>query len=439
MSTGPNEDEGRFDAIVCGGGVAGSTTAAALAAEGLKVLVCEAGLPTERRLAGELMHPPAAQVLEDLGLLSALEDAGGAPVYGFAVFQGADDPGLLLKYSEIEGGRPSSVAIEHATLTRTLLTAVGERPGVTVWDQAKVLEVVDQGGRTTATVRIDGEERKVSAPLLVCADGRASNLRKGAKIEVEKTEPFRMIGWRIPGGRLPHPGHGHVFTGGPSATLAYQISKDDVRIMFDLELDDDLDVSAHLEAIPRPFRDDVERAIETEPRRTAKVWSVSPRAFSRGRQAVVGDAGGCVHPLTATGIAFCTQDAMRLAREVGEDFRGGSGVPAALRRYARGRAAPMRARSLLGPAMVEALTCPSPEMRLLRHGLFRYWAKSPRGRSVSLGLLSTQEHRPAVMMREYANVCLHALSGVREGVVTPAEALPAMARLAKRNAEHLFR
>ena len=57
------------NAIVVGGGIAASTVAASLAREGLQVLLCEAGLPDERRLAGEWMHPPAAQDLEDLGLL----------------------------------------------------------------------------------------------------------------------------------------------------------------------------------------------------------------------------------------------------------------------------------------------------------------------------------------------------------------------------------
>ena len=46
-----------FDAVVVGGGVAGSTSAVSLAKKGLRVLLCEAGLPSNRRLAGELLHP----------------------------------------------------------------------------------------------------------------------------------------------------------------------------------------------------------------------------------------------------------------------------------------------------------------------------------------------------------------------------------------------
>jgi len=69
----------------------------------------------------------------------------------------------------------------------------------------------------------------------------------------------------------------------------------------------------------------------------------------------------------------------------------------------------MRTRATLGPALVEALSSHAPEMELLRRGLFRYWSKSSRGRGASLGLLSTQEARGWVMLREYAAVCMHAV------------------------------
>ena len=52
-----------YDAIIAGGGVAGSTAAASLARQGMKVLLCEAGLPNSKRLAGELIHAPGAENL----------------------------------------------------------------------------------------------------------------------------------------------------------------------------------------------------------------------------------------------------------------------------------------------------------------------------------------------------------------------------------------
>lgn len=427
-----------LDALVIGGGVAGSTAAAALQARGLSVLVCEAGLPSEKRLAGELMHPPAAEDLDRLGLLKPLISAGAAPVYGFVIFRGPEDKGTMLSYSEVRGGRSSSIAIEHAVLTRTLLDEVGQRPGVEVWDGARVTNVETRPGHPRVTVKMKGEEHVFEVPLVVSADGRASSSRDDAGIEIDRGDAFRMVGWLVPGGRLPHPGFGHVFSGGATTTLAYQISKDVVRVMFELGMDDAIDVREQLAQIPLPLRSDIVRAMKTQPRQTSKVWALSPRRVTAGRVAVVGDAGGCVHPLTATGIAFCTGDAHRLADAIGHDFDRGDGIPDALAGYERSRRGPMAARAIIGPALVEALASPDPAMRLLRHGLFRYWERSPRGRRTSIALLSTQEPRAHVMVREYAAVCAHALTGVGKEVA-PSEVLPAIAGLARRSGAEVTR
>lgn len=427
----------RVDAVVIGGGVAGSCTAAALAREGLEVLVCEAGLPSDRRLAGELMHPPAAEDLERLGLLDPLIAAGAAPVYGFAVIRGPGDPGTLLSYSEVIGARSSSIAIEHATMTRALLDAVSARPGVTVREGARVLGVDTAGARPIVTIRAGDRDERVEAAVVVLADGRSSRLRAALGFEAERGEELRMVGWRVRGGRLPCPGYGHVFVSEQATTLAYQISRQDVRIMFELGVDASLDLSTRIATLPAPFRHDVERAIEREPRVTTKVFALSTDRVATDRIALVGDAGGCVHPLTASGIAFCTRDATQLARAIGPRFAAGAGVPSALARYERERRGPMRTRAILGPALVEALTSPSPEMRLLRHGLFRYWATSARGRRSSIGLLSTSESRGAIAVREYASVCLHALRAVSDGAVARDEIVPAIGGLARRSAERV--
>ncbi len=424
----------RFDVVVVGGGIAGSTSAAALARRGLQVLLVEAGLPSEKRLAGELMHPAACAVLEELDLLEPLLAAGAAEVRGFAVLHDAEVVGSPLEYTEIDGGEGrTSIAIEHGVMVRALLDAVGQREGVTVWE-GRVTDVEDLHSElATVHVRRGAEIETVQAPLVVSAEGRSSRIRQRAGIAVQRGAPFRMVGWRVPNTRLPRPGYGHVFAGGATTSLAYRINDQEVRVMFELGIDDDLDVSHLLAALPEPFSEDVRRAIETQPRETAKVWGMSPARVSTGRLAVVGDAGGCVHPLTASGIAFCTQDAARLAAEVGLDFQRGAGVLAALDRYEKGRRGPMRARVALGPAMVEALGSNAPEMKLLRHGLFRYWRKSKQGRARSLALLSTHESRVSVMAREYAAVCAHALTGLPAGVVPSAEVLPALVGLARQN------
>lgn len=423
----------QFDVIVAGGGIAGSTSAAALAQKGLKVLLCEVGLPSTKRLAGELLHPPGYESLDKLGLADALEAAGGIPVYGFAVFRSADDPGNVLSYSEVPGGRPTGIALEHGKLTRTLLSEVAKRPGVTVWNKARVTDADLDAARPVVTVKRDGQVVQAQCDLVVSAEGRTSKLRERADIATREEPPFRMVGWKIPGGRLPYPGYGHVFIGGPTAILAYQVAVDEVRIMFELEMEHGPEIPEPLLfALPEPFRSDVRHAMKTQPRSTARFVGFKPECFTgKDKLAVVGDAGGCVHPLIASGMSFCAGDAHRLADSVGPILQGRT-MPEALREYERARLGPMRTRSALGPAMVEALVCGSPEMRLLRHGLFKYWKSSMRGRSASMGLLSTRETSMVAMAREYALVCAYAAPALTNGVIPRHELLPAMKGLVRR-------
>ena len=281
-----------FDAVVVGGGVAGSTSAVSLAKKGLRVLLCEAGLPSNRRLAGELLHPPATRTLERLGLLPELEAAGAMPAYGFAIFSPERDTPTMLSYSEIRGERSTGIALEHASITRALMAGAKRTPGVTVWDDARVTAVDDSQTTSTVHVQRRGQPNPdvITTRFVVSAEGRKSKLRTRADIGVREHATFRMLGWKIPNARLPYPGYGHVFVGSHSPILAYQVSRTETRVMFEIPLDAPLEVpKSLLSALPEPFRSDVERGIAEEPRITARFCGLHPSRVTADRLAVVGD------------------------------------------------------------------------------------------------------------------------------------------------------
>jgi 2-polyprenyl-6-methoxyphenol hydroxylase-like FAD-dependent oxidoreductase len=262
------------------------------------VLIVEPGLDNTKRLAGELIHPPGVAALRELGLMTALVNAGGVPVHGFVVFPGGSEATHGLPYSE--GGRANTgLAIEHAALAEALLTAVGRLPQVTVWKGSRVT-AIDLGfpDSVGATVEHDGNSRQLRAPLLVAADGRNSRLRGMANVGHKQLHLSNMIGYRIRAGHLPHPGCGHVFAGGAKPVLAYQISSLDAgeaRIMFDLPLKSENPLPASLAALPQPLRSAVEEAIETQtPLRSAN-YTIVPDKVSQDRLVLAGDAGGCCH------------------------------------------------------------------------------------------------------------------------------------------------
>ena len=290
-------------------------------------------------------------------------------------------------------------------MTDALLRAVGERPHVTVWIGARVtaLDLADGDG-VAVTLSRDGQDVRVRARLLVAADGGSSHVRAMARIGSTRTRLSTMVGFTVEGD-VPCPGFANVFVG-PVPVLAYQFQAGWVRVMFDLRKEargvtpSGVEPS-HVAALPEPFRSAVRRAVDSQQPLVSASYSLVPDAVIKGRLVLVGDAAGCCHPLTATGLSVCTRDARRLRQALQE--RGGD-VPTALRRYAELREGPQRTRLALASALYEAFSSPTPEMRVLRRGLLRYWARSRRGRAVSMALLSTHESRMGVMATEYARV-----------------------------------
>jgi hypothetical protein len=142
-----------------------------------------------------------------------------------------------------------------------------------------------------------------------------------------------------------------------------------------------------------------------------------PEAVAIQSAVLIGDAAGCCHPLSASGLASCTRDARVLQEAVRRLPRD---LPAAAQWYAAQRRAPQRTRIALASALYRTFSEPTPEMAALRVGLFRYWRQSRSGRSVSMALLSTREARISIMALEYARAVFHALlalarSGPRRG------------------------
>jgi squalene monooxygenase len=403
-----------WDVVVAGAGVAGVSVAAALQEFGHRVLLVEPGLDSAKRLAGELIHPPGASDLDELALLAPLEKAGVAPVLGFAVSPEASAAPYLLPYGEIPGVQRSGFAIDHAVLSATLLDVAARLPHVTLWRDARVT-ALDLGAPEAATVTVTRPSGVIGvrARLVVAADGGTSTVRRLAAIHHRRVRLSHMVGVQV-AGEVPSPGYGNVFLGGPAPVLAYAIGPGSARVMFDVPgnphgVQAVRRDPAFLGALPPAFRERVRAALDAQPPLVGANYSIVPAAVTAGRLVLVGDAAGCCHPLTATGLSVCTRDALRLRQAL----RAAHGdVPRALAAYARARGGPQRTRVALADALYRAFAGQSEEMHLLRDGVLRFWKRSRRGRAASMALLSTHEGRMSVMALQYARVVAYALVGL---------------------------
>jgi len=198
-----------------------------------------------------------------------------------------------------------------------------------------------------------------------------------------------------------------------------------------------------LHAIPEPLRSEVAKRLE-QPGIVASVsYTAAVREITRGRLVLVGDAAGCCHPLTATGLTVCARDAVRL-RDALRDTDGD--IDRALPRYAHGRRSPQRTRLVLARALYEVFCAQAPESRLMRDGLLEYWSGSCGGRAKSMALLSMEEDGLRSMLTEVAQVMRHGLGsriseGWRRGRFFPTEphVLWRLSRLLLRHASETLR
>jgi flavin-dependent dehydrogenase len=131
---------------------------------------------------------------------------------------------------------------------------------------------------------------------------------------------------------------------------------------------------------------------------------------------LVGDAAGCSHPITASGMTMGLLDAQALGREArrrARVIRRAAREPwldeRALRRYRTEHERYVPTRQALADAIYEAFRGEDPGARAIRRALFAYWHASPQNRRRSLALLACDERRPHVFLSEYLKAARHAV------------------------------
>jgi 2-polyprenyl-6-methoxyphenol hydroxylase-like FAD-dependent oxidoreductase len=407
------------DVILVGGGVTGCAAAAALSDGKRRILILEgrpAARPHKPRFAGELIHPTGTQVLDDLGFMPALRRAGGVDALGFAVVKdpALGEPPIRLPYGEIPRARPTGFAMEHRDLVEAMRGEAATRPGVELRMGQQVQEVLrDERGRACG---VRTEEGALYANLVLCCDGRHSKMRPLLRMPEKARLLSFTVAVHLPGAAavLPHPGYGHIFLGAWGPVLVYPVSERDARGCFDVTADlsggpagaAELLRREYAPILPPALREIVLASLQHERPQIAASEAIRTESVVVPGAALVGDAGGCAHPLTAAGMTIGFTDAQRLGRLLAPlgDFADHRRVDEALRRYEIDRYRFVRAREILTDALYEVFRGTEPGTRAIREGIFRYWAGSQGARSRSMALLSGADSRLTSFLREYLTV-----------------------------------
>lgn len=389
----------------------GCVTALALASRGARVVLLEANAGgVSRRLGGEWLHPPGVHVLHRLGILSQevaaqhslpatpLPRDGGEGGLGFVLYSNGES--IMLPYNNKGNG----LVCEHGKFVSVLRTAAMSRPGVEL-RQGRVLEIKGQ------QVTYHSEERnsvvEIQADLIVGADGRSSIVRRSLGLPDDRRSVSQMAGVILDNVGLPHPGYGHIILGGLGPVFLFPISSTSVRVNMDIPLDRLAELrdpgrlfDAYAPQLPVPLHDGFRRALKSGP----VVWAanqIRPRtSYGRKGLALVGDAAGFFHPLTAAGMTIGFLDGYALAES------------RSFREYYQRRLAQTFVPDMLASSLYKVFAATDAGAEALRAAVFRMLRENGRERRKTMQLLSGEDNRVSSFCGSFLNVMALAIRGL---------------------------
>jgi flavin-dependent dehydrogenase len=201
------------DVVVIGGGPGGSTAATMLARKGLRVLLLERDhFPRDH--IGESLLPASVPVLEELGVLPALQEAGFLPKWGATMVWGKEKKPWSWYFRETNQRYPHSYQVWRPQFDLLLLEN-SRVNGVDVWEGHNVMEVLFEDGRANGIrYAADGTSGGiVRARFVVDASGQRALL--GHKLQLRRWDSLfqnlAVYGYFVGAQRLPPPDETNIF------------------------------------------------------------------------------------------------------------------------------------------------------------------------------------------------------------------------------------
>lgn len=321
------------DIAIAGGGFAGLLLAHALAGAGFSVCVVDrapltgAGAPDGRVFA---LSGASQRVLAGLGLWARLDGAAQA-VERIETREGSSPLGVILDRDELDpASGPLGYVVESGVLAGVLRDAVRAQARVEIRAPAAIT-ALESGANESVLILDDGT--RVTARLVVGADGRDSTLRKRARINVTQWQYDQTAIVTAITHALPHNGTAEerFLAGGAFAVLPRTDAADGAHRSSVIWTESTVRAADVLRLNDDDFAAELDRRCAG---RLGAIHAVGPRwsyplalslaeNYVAHRLALIGDAAHALHPVAGQGLNLGIRDVAALAEVVVDARRTG--------------------------------------------------------------------------------------------------------------------
>ena len=316
------------DIVVIGGGPGGSACATLLADQGYSVTLLErARFPREH--VGESLLPASIPVLEQIGVMPAIEAAGFVVKRGATLVWGKDPDPWSWYFADDPGQRPTSFQVVRSEFDHILLKNAAEH-GVDVREEHQVLDVVLEDQRVTGVTYLHaGESGEINCRFLVDASGQAAILSR--KLDLHQWDDcfknLAVYGYYQDAKHLDPPNNGNIFIESYEHGWLWKIplhtGVTSVGAVVDKEIGQqglrELGARGFLEAqiaeAPNT-RELLAGATMVDEPDVERDWSYTSKQFAGDGYVLVGDAACFVDPLFSSGVHLALGSATLAANYV---------------------------------------------------------------------------------------------------------------------------